>query len=667
MAEDALLASNLSVFERHFPELHARLKAIEPISRIVYGGEGPADIDLGSGRLYRRDGRAFAREQVDDFLRSPFQVGYVIPQPADFDSLLSRRTQQEMLESIMRHDVGELPQIPCADTGYSFIFGVGLGYHLPALLDGLSSPHVVICEAFEEFLLASMRVVDWSQLRERCVKRGVTMHLICHSAPEQITQQAIAIIDRYGPVLLDGSYFYEHYGLWAFQEAKRRLINELPRHMIARGYFEDERKMVRNTVTNFHKNHITVLGGGFRVRSNIPVFVVAAGPSLDEAIPYLKEWRDHALVFSAGSGLQPCLKNGIIPDFHIELENTYSIFEKLDFILKQNSALFANGKFEGIRLITSSSVTPSVTALFDDIYYFLREASSSSLSIGAEFGSHSGTGPTVANTALSVIARMGLGDVYLFGVDCGWRSQSDHHAKDTIYYTAQRFMDAQYSGAYTLPGNFGGTVGSDITFDWCRNMLEQAIAAFHLNVINCSNGALINGATPRVPEALHFDGDPLRRDEVIGAILANRPHFAPGEFFRTRPMAVYQQQLDRYEAAVMPLVREAIRENWNFRKFHDAAWRDFGGEASDRGLGMATWVQVSTIGMLKHTAILMNRIADQEKRQAVTQDFYRLFEQIHEEMFAEARAHMADIDSWVNGGPEPEWTNGWPVIPGCSY
>lgn len=664
----ALFDANMAVMERHFPQIFARLKAVKsPKSSVIVDQGLAVDIDLGNGRLYDTNAVDFSTAQVEAFVASPAQVGYFLPDIHLLDSLISRRMHQDLLDCLARNGANDLPLRTNADTGYLFVLGVGLGHHLPLLLDKLRAPHVVICEVFDEFLLASLRVIDWGNLVAQCEQRGATINLVLGANPAELMTLIDAVMEVRGHVLLDGSYIYQHYGLWVFEETKRRLVNELPRLMVARGYFEDERKMMRNAVTNLHKHDVHILPAAFRPRTHTPVFIVGAGPSLDEAIPYIQEWREYAVVFSAGSGLQPCLKNGIIPDFHVELENTYNILTKLRFIMDQHPDLFPNGKFEGIKLIGSATLNPTVLDLFDDIFLFFRDSVTPTLTLGMPYGTHSGVAPTVANTSLGVVARMGLGDVYLFGTDCGWRDDTSHHSRDTIYYTADTFKAEKMSGTYTMPGNFGGIVHSDLVFDWCRDMLEQVIASYSMDVFNCSDGALIQGATPRVAESLHFQGEPLDRTAILAEIAADRPFFAKGTFFRDVDMTVFQGQLDTYEKALMTLVDTAIAENWTFRRFHDEFWRDLGGEATYRNMGMASWVQCASIGMLKHSCVFLNRIPDSETRDAVTVEFFRMFRAAHEEMFAEIRHFLTEAMTWIGGGPEPEWTDGIPRFPGTSY
>lgn len=667
MTGDALLEANLAVFETHFPELHARLKVQgDPLSSVVFQDGAAVDIDLGSGLLYRADGRETAAEQVSQFLKSPAQIGYFLPNPEEFDSLVSRKAHMRLLSMLVDNELTEMPLRTKDSSGFMFVFGVGLGYHLKPLIEGLTAPHVVICEAFEEFLLASMRVIDWGELIELCESRNGSLSVVCANTPEELTARVGDPIDKYGPIYLDGSYFYIHYPLWTYTESRRRMINELPRQMAARGYFEDERKMVRNTVTNFHKGSFGILTEYFRARSNIPVFVIGAGPSLDEALPYAVQWRDHAIVVSAGTGLQPCLKAGIIPDFHIELENTYTIYQKLSHILGEFPDLFPNGRFDGIRLVGSSTLNPTVAPLFPEVYYFFRDSSSSSHAFGREFGFHVGIAPTVANTALGVLAHMGLGDIYLFGIDCGWRDDSTHHAKDTFYYTSDELRLTHMQGAYTLPGNFGGTVQSNMVFEWSRNLLEAAIAALRLNVYNCSDGALIKGATPLVAEAMSFDGPPLDREAVMKTVFDAAPRFQPGEFFASRPLTTCWERLEWYETRLFEIVDQAIAERWKFLKFYDAFWKRFV-DSDDRNFGIATVVYYASVTFFRHSCIIMNRVNSSEKRTQVEVGFYKLFRTFHEEMFEEVRDHLKAIEAWIAGGPEPEWTDGLPRVPGTTY
>lgn len=666
---ESLFERNLAVFAERFPAIHRRLLAITvPMATVVCEQGEAVDVDLGNGRrLYNADGRQVARATAEEYLQEPGQVGYFLPSAKGLDSMMSKRVHAEFLDVLLKHGLGELPFKAGGGTGFFFIFGVGLGYHLPILLEKINTPYVVICEAFEEFLLASFRAVDWTALIEICDRRGTALHLICASDAREIERQATDLIEEHGPVYLDGSYFFQHYPLWALDEAKRCLINDMPRQMTALGYYEDERKMVRNVFANFQKFPFHLLAGVLRPRSNVPVFVVGSGPSLDQDMPYIREWRDHVIVVSAGSGLQPCLKNGIVPDFHAELENSYPPYKKLQFILDDNKDLFPDGVFRGVRLIGAATVSPLIPPMFDERLFFFRDAVTSTLTFGQEYGAPGGIAPTALNAALATVAYLGLGDVYLFGADCGWRDNTSHHARETIYYTSDFHRTQTMKSQFVLPGNFGGTIQTDLVFDWSRNMLEQAIRAFHLNVYNCSDGALIKGATPLVAEGLSFEGEALDREAIVKAVLADFPHFDHGAFFRDHSMEPYLEQLRVYQDTLVALLGQAAGESWGFHDFHDRFWRDFVRKPVFGDLGMSGLVHYSLLGVLKHSCIFMNRITDADVSRAVMAEFLCIFRRAQADLFDGARELVGQMAAWLEKGEEPYWTNGLPEFPGTSY
>lgn len=669
MDVSGLYQRNLDHFAIHHPDVHAQLQAIiKPLSAVVYQGDEAVDIDLGSGNsLYSGGARQHADDQVREYLKNPFQIGYVLPQNNLYDSLFSRAVHQGMVDSCARRGVDDLPLKPVSRTGYVFVLGVGLGYHLPRLVEELNACHFIVCEPFAEFLRASMHVVDWVALARRCDELGKTLHIVCANTVEEMFERIGGTVGKYGQAKLDGSHFYEHYPMWMLQELRRRLSNELPRQMISLGYFEDERKMVRNSAVNLHSlSYLAMDGMKFRPRGNVPVFLVGAGPSIDDSIEIVKELRDQAIIFSSGTALQVCLKHGIIPDFHTEIENTYDVFKKLEFILEQNRHLFPDGKFKGIRLIGSSTLNPQVPPLFEDVYLYFREAVSSTTSFGRDFRPMNGVAPTVANTSVSVAARLGFGDFYLFGFDCGWRDDTNHHTKESIYYTAECFKNSRMAGDLTYPGNFGGIFQSTYVYDWSRNMMAQAISAFCLNVFNCSDGVLIEGATPKVAEAIVLPGS-IDREQMLAGIEADCRKFAPGEFFRDHDFDEYLAEFEWYRSTLMAILDSAKSERWDFGKFSDTFMSALKEIRADDRFHISGIVHFSINGGMLQSSIFFHRIRDEEKRIAVACDFYELLAHHLERMIGESRQIILDIKEWVAGGPEPSWKLGMPTMPGHSY
>lgn len=664
-----LFQCNLDALAAHCPSVHAQILGItSPVSSAISKDGEKVDIDLGGGNtLYAGNAPQETAEQVKNYLLKPVQIGYALPEDNNYDSLISRAIHQGLVDSLVRRGVDELPLKPVGRTGYAFILGVGLGYHLPLLLESLTARHFVVCEPFAEFLLASMDVVDWDALIKRCAELGKTLDIVCASSVDELFGGVGGTIGKYGKAKLDGSYFYEHYPLWILQELRRRLVNELPRQMISLGYFEDERKMLRNTSVNLKANAFRVMDGmSFRLRGDVPVLLVGAGPSIDDCIDTVRELKDRAIVISSGTALQVCLKNGIIPDFHTEIENTYNIYLKLKHILDENKHLFPDGKFKGIRLVGSATLNPQVAPLFEDVYFFFREVVCSTTSFGRDFRPMNGVAPTVANTSVSVAARLGFGDIYLFGFDCGWRDDTAHHTKESIYYTADCFKAARMTGDLTYPGNFGGIIQSHLVFDWSRDMLVQAVAAFRLNVYNCSDGVLIDGTTPKVAEAVVLTKE-IDRTAFLAGIEDGCRKFEADEFFRDYDFDQYVTELEWYRSTVNGVLREALAKNWDFDKFLEVFMPTLKEIREDERFHLSGIIHFSVLAAIQQSSQFFHRIGDDEKRIAVIGDFYELFTRLVDQMAGEAGQIVMEIKEWVAGGPEPAWTLGVPTMPGHSY
>lgn len=666
MTSDDLFQANLRVFAERLPELHQRLSRINrPLSKVVTDGDAVVDIHLQSGLLYKSDAREVASKQVAAFVERPYRTNYNVPSSsAGFDSLISRRVFEGLMRSLRDHAVGTLPVQINTTSGHLIIFGIGLGYHLPQLVDAIKTRHVIVYEPFEEFLLHSLRAIDWGALFEACDRDGRRLHVACESDPQIIAEDCARIFNSDSPTLLDGSYIYDHYPLWNLAEARRRITNDLPRQMIVRGYFEDERKMICNTATNLHRTEFRLLEGRLRPRGNVPVFLIGAGPSFDDAAEFVRQWRNHAIIISSGSALQPLLKYGVVPDFHTEMENDPCQYDKIKHIVDSNADLFPSGKLTGITLVASSTLNPRVIPFFDEVFYFFRDSTTSTATFGRGWAPLVGSAPTVANTSMVAAACMGFGEVYLFGYDCGWRDGKDHHAKDTIYYTTDTFKTEEMAACYTVRGNFGGEFQSDMIFDWSKNMLEQAIRAYYMRAFNCSDGALIEGAVPKVPEALEFTEE-LDRPALLAKIRDDSPHFLPGTFFAGFDPETYANQLKEYVAEVDAIIDRAVAGGVDFADFLDEAWPRINGMPQNHG--MAGLLSCTTAAELKQAALFINRVPTPEERRKVSLDFLRHLKDLHREMLDEALTILDEADRMFRGQCDPEWTKGLPTTSSCSY
>ena len=258
--------------------------------------------------------------------------------------------------------------------------------------------------------------------------------------------------------------------------------------------------------------------------------IVGAGPSLDESVETLHRIRDRVVLFSAGTALRPLLRHGLTPDFHCELENGPQVHEVISEARK-------HGDLAPICFIGSATVDPRVAPMFGETILFFRDSVSPTCILRGERAPVNGAAPTCVNTAMATGVALGFNEFVLFGADCGTRPGMPDHAEGTIYRDIekwQQYLAERARYPLEVEGNFGGIAVTNWVYDASRRMLAELIAAYRVNVVNCSDGALIPGATPRVPEALEIDGPVIEHRRVLAELTRGMERFGPSEILRGR-------------------------------------------------------------------------------------------------------------------------------------
>ncbi len=636
MSEE-LFAANMALFERRFPAIATRVAGLGPLlSRIVWDGEQAVDIDLGKGRLYGAAAPDLARRQLDAYRASARRILLARVYGASMQSQVGMR-MFSFMRARSTATFGRLEQHPNARVSFLVVFGLGLGLHLPDLAREFDVQAVVIVEPFAEFIRHSMQVLDWTALMEACAERKQDVYLINDGDIDRIAGRLDALFLDRRYQTIDGSYVFQHYPAWVFQEVDKRLGELARQHAIARGYVEDEVKMIRNAAANLSRANFHLLVPG-RVRPLAPpAFVVGSGPSIDRSIDVVKKWREHAVVFSCGTALQVLLSHGITPDYHCELENGEQVVRVLEHVRARHS-------FEGIRLIASTTVDPRVADLFDQVIFFLRDAVSPTPVLGNGHKNLQGIAPTVSNTAAASALFMGFRQVYLFGVDCGSRRAEVDHSANAPYSTMETLKARSFG--MSIPGNFGGTVRTHWVFDMARHMLEVLQRSFRVRLYNCSDGALIKGALPKVPQAVRLAGEPVDREAIKGSLDEMMPYFdAPGAFYADADLDALIAACDAVEAGVREMIAAMRAED---RDLPDVIARVVATvTAMDREYKVARVFGSSAINLPKIASYFILRAPGPEAREALFRDFLEEYARLLEELVATTRESVTGAVSII--------------------
>ncbi len=624
-----LVRKNKAVFEKYFPSVLAELEKIHISTSLKLDRDGkPENVNLrdsgddaGDGIvLYPSPAADWTAEQIDDFNHEPDRLNFADPSHCNL-SPVSKRLLRKVRAYFQENHPRGLENTPVTDIGFGFVFGVGLGYHIPELVKKKLCRQLVLIEPVPEFILHSFSAIDWGEIVNAAQAAKMDINFIIGADPETAVVEIEHLITNKGQTFLDGSFAYVHYVSWPIRETRTILNERLTVYYKSRGFFEDEVLMMKNTYENFNKWSCRVIRRRPYLEQEMPVFIIGSGASLDNDLSVIKKLRDRAIVFSCGTSLGILLKNGIRPDLHVENENTPQLVNNLnDFATEYG--------LEGITLVASTTVNSQIASLFDRRWFYFRSHLSPSVLVSGDEIPLAGAAPLVSNAAFATTAVLGFRNVYLFGIDCGRRKDANHHAKDAIYYEEDydNYMEGESLELIEnefdreVPGNFGGTVLTA----WHLDMSRVNISAMHricrVNLVNCSDGAKIDGARPKAAAAIKIDFPSGKQGEVLGRVAEQLKSFEAGIFMEGKPLGDYARAVDDFRDRFGALMDDGMEED---KGFWDLEQRVLGFRYDNlvEFLGVLAIIGGSYTSMIRLGAFGGNRIKDKKKRLA----FLRFF------------------------------------------
>lgn len=288
---------------------------------------------------------------------------------------------------------------------------------------------------------------------------------------------------------------------------------------------------------------------------NIPVVIVAAGPSLNKNINELKKYKGKAFIIACDSALNSLLKNGIVPDLSISLDSHKPLqffsmpeVKNIPFVLCLQAVDWFRKEHQGRK------------------FYFADN--NLTLNIMHKYGKEPGTLETsgsVANNAFSVAQTFGFKNIILIGQDLAYENglyYADGAQSDKYASSMQKYSDKRY---FEVEGYFGGKVFTSDSLNFYRNWFEKQIIRYNdLNVINCTEGgAMIHGATNmKLVDAL--EKYQLQNPIDFGSVIeATAESFSPEEIEKVRA------DFNNFEAILNDMKREIANGVRHYRKMED--------------------------------------------------------------------------------------------------
>ncbi len=641
---DALFARNREAFLRYAAGAWPAVEGIDaPTCRRVDGPDGPDNLDLGPTTLYRESARAETRAQLDAYFEEPDRLKFSTVSHCNLVGV-SYALFKDLKPFAEEHLTPEVfPELPVVDIGYCFVFGIGLGHHLPALFARTGCRIMAVVEPVPEFLHHSMHVIDWAEMFETAAREGREIHVFIRPQPLLASEALFALMEERGRTFLNGSYAYHHYPSWGLRKTRELFNAKMDSYHWSKGYFEDEILMMRNVTRNLARYRFRMVSRRAHLAQTVPVLLVASGPSLDRDLPQIARLRDGALICSAGTALGILLKHGIRPDIHVENENTFPLVNNLRKFRDAHD-------LDGIVLLASSSLPPEAAELFEEIWFFLRAGLSSTELLSGGYEPLIAAGPLVANAAFAAVTTLGFRHLYLFGVDCGRRADTSHHAKDVVYLEKDydnwlgdaSLQKIENSFDREAPANFGGMVETSWKLEYSRTLFLRARQFHDLRLFNCSDGAEIPGARPKASAAVRLPPLDRPRRSILDTVAGQLAEYAPGALLDIADLRSQRASCDVLDEVLPPLIADSRIHD---RRFSDLETRLHLGLLARAGelRGILDMGRETLSSAVRVGAYIGSRIDDEDLRARFMALFLDRFEVMCREVSTQGRDLFDDL------------------------
>lgn len=508
---------NLQVLDHYYPEVSQAFRNFAPQKWHLFLSDNKTWNLIHIERnvaLYKDDGQKESYEDLDEYRENPLKDDPLLD--VDGGKLASYKhfEKTNSIKSIIQKASNESnAKLPDKINGIIF-FGLGLGYQLEKIVKEHLVDSVYLYESNFDFFYASLFVLDWGLILKELDNSKGRLYLNLGDDGSHAREDLSRKIQTIGHYNIVSTYVYPVYFHSKIQQAIYELKQEFKSIVSLGEYFEHARYGVS------HMNKVFASGSTYLVKrtdfdlyedlTNYPVFIVGNGPSLDSSYEYILRNRHKAIVVSCGTALRALYRYGIKPDFHAEVEQNRATYDWVS-----NAA--DKAYLDDITLLSVNGVHPDTADLFGRTLLMFKsgEASTraytSTVCLSEGYPELDFAYPTVSNLVVSFMCSIGMKELYLFGVDLGFKELDHHHSKQSDYYTreekktpkteqAEKEIDYSYihaNGLMVVPGNFEEKVFTKREFSISGHNIERVLSlAEGSQCFNCSDGARILGAIP---------------------------------------------------------------------------------------------------------------------------------------------------------------------------
>ncbi len=375
--------------------------------------------------------------------------------------------------------------------------GLGSGYHLEMFLNKHDVINAVIVEPNPDLFACTLYLIDWEPICQPFLDhKERNIHFIVGpiEKEEHISALLMSYLVCHCPLYPITTLFINHKSLDLYKRVTDKINKDTNAFVSTWGYYDDEINQLNNCLHNLHLG-IPIIKKNQPEFLDLPIFIVGAGPSLDQRIELIKEYKDKALIISCGTAIHCLYKHGIKPDIQFELESDQCTVASLD-------ELGDPDWIRSIPMMGPSQLAPRLYKLVDKKVVFFKGESVTSMLFGDAGSSVYKATPTCTNGAMGVFSHWGFKNIFMFGMDFGYRDVNNHHASGSLYYTSTDPLmmadaDVADEAKIDIKAVDGATIRTKPLLYTAMRSVEILVKHYEkfVTYYNCSDGAAMQNTT----------------------------------------------------------------------------------------------------------------------------------------------------------------------------
>lgn len=431
-------------------------------------------------------------------IRNPIEIDN--NQKFDIQDLvqLSNLTQKDIysytniLKDFLEHKKKRLKRIS------KFIFiGTLLGRHIPKIAMKIDADLYLVCERNLEIFRLSLFTVDYTVLAK---KNGVIFSIM-----DEVINEEQKIFDFLSINPLENYLIkFSTTGINIYEYIDRILSSFMSIKPTSYDYNRYLYTFINRATKVLDSDYKTLLinkiNNKINIFEDIPVLFIAAGPSLDENIEWIKKNQDKFFIVTIGAAYKKLLQNNIKIDMIFTLDEQFEELNKNQFddynisLINQDTIIMAS-------VITDNRILEK----FKKSNLFLYE-----VFIPFHKDNYAVTGFSVGEITLFLLLNMNIKELYLVGVDMALNQDTGNsHSVGETFASSKYDLKKQNKnrdffglreGTIKVRGNLKEEVYTTALFHTSIKYIEKfmAVKSEKVNVYNLStHGAYFENSIPK--------------------------------------------------------------------------------------------------------------------------------------------------------------------------